>query len=241
MLRIDVEKEMELVRDMESRVIASQVVAVAKEASIDIPQTIILLVTQIDELVAALKSRPILVINLMLTSKAMVELFTVRVPGFWRLLLEQLIAKEHGEYTALVYPFFICEQDAAMERYKRMLDRFDWPLDMKSLIIDLSEGKRWKIYPNLQKWQTEEGDRLTVFYGNGLFSQYKELVDYGSALARMLAPTFIMHSASGVSLHDSLREAGVYVYDESGESLRVTLNPVTHSTKRILSLSSSEI
>lgn len=152
---------MKRLRDIEARVVADQMVALTREESVTIPQAVLFVFSQVDELVKLLASRPILVINLMLTTKPMYELFSARIPGLWILLLDQLVDSELGGYAALVYPFFICEQDATVERYKRIEAAFDWPGKIRDELYHRAiKTKKWHIHSG-HEW------RLSLSHSQG--------------------------------------------------------------------------
>lgn len=89
---------MKRLREVETRVVAQEMVTLAN--TIDRTEAMLLIFASVDPLLEILKHRPILVINLMLTNKPLLALFSERIPLIWRVLLDQLVANEQGEYAA---------------------------------------------------------------------------------------------------------------------------------------------
>lgn len=212
---------MKRLRDIETRVVAEQMVTLSLEERLTIPQAVLFLFSHVDELILLLKSRPILVINLMQTNREMYEVFSARIPGLWPLLLDQLVANESGEYTAMIYPFFVCEQDAMTERRKRVLAAFDWPAGVRRGLLNLDEAMERMPYASPRNWSVDDVATVTVVYADGIIAQCQDLMHFALCLAQIIEPTFDLRWVKRSLFYSVNRGDETIVVRELGDALRV--------------------
>lgn len=224
---------MKRLREVETRVVAQEMVTLAN--TIDRTEAMLLIFASVDPLLEILKHRPILVINLMLTNKPLLALFSERIPLIWRVLLDQLVANEQGEYAASVYPFFIYEHDAFAQRYQRLAEAFDWPEKTRAHILRgpaNANGKEWSLWHNPFYWRVEAEDTsVTILYAQDVLSQYNELMSCFDYLEELLEPIIYFSSDNYPFEYDFRKKIEI---EWLGDAVRVTHNPQSFSPGEIL-------
>lgn len=225
---------MKRLREVETRAVAQEMVALAN--TMDSTQAMLLIFGSVDPLLEILKHRPILVINLMLTNKTLLALFSERIPLIWRVLLDQLITAEQGEYAASIYPFFIYEHDAFFQRYRKLAEAFDWPGEIRERILRAPANitsKEWKLWNNTYGWRVKVEDApVTVLYAESVLSQHQDMMNCLDYLEYLLKPVIYFSSDDyTVEVYDWEKKIEV---EWLGDAVRVTHNPKSFTGGEIL-------
>lgn len=171
---------MKRLREIETRIVASEMVTLANEVQIDTSSAVLLLFSAVEPLMETLRHRPILVINIMLASKSLLNLFTRQITGLWRVLIDQLVVNEVGGTSVDQYPFFLVQCHAQIARCERVMRSFAWPERMARAIQRKESFIRRYSWLDVRYHPFEMTDvtENTVVYADGLVSRYIDLALY---------------------------------------------------------------
>ena len=186
---------MKRLREIETRIVATEMVAVASGVTLNTSEAVLLLFSAVEPLMEALRHRPILVINLMLTSKTMLDLFTNQISGLWRLLIDQLIVNElDDELAPQLYPFMMLQQRIELARYKRLIALFPWPhFSRVNLEGKETSNKLRTLFRVMEEhifiFRERPGVETTIFQADDLIARYIDLVSCFYAIREQVFST----------------------------------------------------